>query len=408
MLTTPDNALTWKEANISAASQNVAVTKAQNKRSFRYRMLGHAQTLLIENDVKSGRDDNLHRTRKCHAVRAFGQENIMLQLSTDPQQSEAKITQVQTCGCVWSCPVCVATVMLEKAELVLKALKWAEKSNLIPVMVTLTAQHNIYMKLSDFSAKVKKSYQLFTNRRKWRKFKELFGVAHHISNVEVTYGSHGWHYHKHLILFLDKNVLSQANPYDKIQEFLQRDWLDCLQKNQLTGKDGIALQVSTHHNIGEKYLSKMGIKFDEKNLVYEVTSAETKSSVTVFDLLKRSYYGDTAAGALYLEFVETMTGENFMTCSHGLHDLIDDIELEKEEIDKPEIVDWMWFTPKAWYIVKKAKIYHEILDIAATSRDVRAVRELIKHRARELLDAGHWIPPRDMKNEVVEFYNANS
>jgi hypothetical protein len=408
MLTHPQkagNALSWKDANISAIGSNAGVSERHKKRSREFKLLGHAQKLMIENNITSPRSSNPHRTRLCHAVRAYGQDFVTLEINQDENNSEARISSVQTCGCVWTCPVCVSRIMVEKGEMVRKALAWADSSGLIPVMVTLTASHNAHTELAYSRDSFKSAYRLFTNRRKWKNFKKLFGVQHHIANVEVTHGVNGWHYHKHMLLFLEKSVLSQANPYEKIQEMLSKDWLDCLYKNDLSGLDGIALKVSTHANIGEHYLSKMGLSTVAGDLAYEITGQANKESRSVFDLLRHSYYGDELSSALYLQFAREMTGENFITCSHGLPDLLDAFEMPVQESKVRNAQDtfeeFMVIPSRYWYVVKKAKIYHEVMDVAASSREPKKVLELIRHRARELHDAGIWIPPDDMKREIV-------
>lgn len=414
MLTRPqtfNHAVAWKDANISAIGTDSHVSNRHKKRSREFKLLGYAQKILIERDITSPRTNNPHRTRFCHAVRAYGQDFVTLDINQDEFNSEARISSVQTCGCVWSCPVCVSRVMVEKGEMVRKALAWADASNLIPVMVTLTASHNAHTKLAEFKDSFKAAYQLFTNRRKWRVFKELLGVQHHIANVEVTHGVNGWHYHKHMLLFLDKSVISQANPYEKIQTLLSGDWLKCLEKKGLTGLDGIALKVSTHANIGEHYLSKLGLQTIDGDLSYEITGQGNKESRTVFDLLRHAYYGDGIAREMYLEFVQVMTGENFITCSHGLPDLLDAFEMPETETNEQTAQDkfeeFMVLPSRYWYVVKKAKIYHEVMDIAASSREPKKVVDLIKHRARELHDAGVWLPPDDMKPNLVWWYIEN-
>jgi hypothetical protein len=414
MITRPqsyESAVAWKDANISAAHLKDNVSGRHKKRSREFKLLGHAQNIMIENNITSSRAGNPHRTRFCHAVRAYGENFVTLDINQDETKSEARISSVQTCGCVWTCPVCVSRIMVEKGNMVRKALAWADASTLIPVMVTLTASHNAHTRLAEFKDAFKSAYQHFTNRRKWRNFKQIFGVQHHIANVEVTHGVNGWHYHKHLLLFLDKTVLSQANPYEKIQEFLSNDWLDCLQKQDLQGLDGIALKVSTHANIGEHYLSKLGLSTVAGDLAYEITGQSNKESRTVFDLLRHSYYGDKLATALYLEFARVMTGENFITCSHGLPDLL---EVFQEAVQETKVrnaqdtfEEFMVLPSRYWYVVKKAKIYHEVLDVAASSREPKKVLELIRHRARELHDAGKWIPPDDMKPDIVWWYSEN-
>ena len=412
MIARPDS-VSRKDANISAkhhwrtyADNLDGVTESHKRRTRRYRILGHAQSLLIKADVRSERSGNVHRTRMCHAATSHSSDSVTISLTKDELNSEATITGVQTCGCVWACPVCVHKVMIEKGQLIQKAIAWSDTVGLIPVMITLTASHHAGMSLKWFRDRFKAAYQTFTNHRKWRDFKRIFGVRHHIANVEITRGDNGWHYHKHLLLFMDKTVISQSLDGKEVYNFLAQYWLDCLAKNELTGIDEIALDVSTHGNVGEQYLTKIGLSHKEGNLEFELTGQVNKSGMSIWDILKRSYSGNEYYSYLYLEFVREMTGENFLTCSHGLNDILEELKLPESEGDNApktaEFEEWLDLSPRMWYVVKKAKIYHEILDIAARSRNVVKVIEHIRHTHDELIRLGEWLPPLHMKPDWID------
>lgn len=374
----------WKDADISAAP-GILAAKHRN-RAHNFKLLGCAQKLLIDANVTSPRTGNPHRTRFCHAVVARNQEYVAIELSGDETHSEARISNVQTCGCLWSCPVCAQRIMVEKGMLVKQALAWAADSNLVPVMVTLTASHNLGDRLESFKDKFKSAYQLFTNRRSWRSFKESFGVKHHITNTEITRTDNGWHYHKHMLLFVEKNVIVTDLASDAINAILTREWLDALQKRGLYASLEHGLVVSAHGNIGEMYLTKMGIVVnDVGDLSYEMTSQDSKSSRSIWDILRHASYGDEASQLLYVEFVQAMTGENFLTCSHGLCDLIEPYSIEEDAAEEKKV--WrhlIGIKPEAWRVVRTAGAYHQILDVAATFRTRAAVKAKIQELAEKL------------------------
>jgi hypothetical protein len=244
--------------------------------------------------------------------------------------------------------------------------------------------------LAWFSGLFKGSWEMFASGRRWKNFKKKFGIRHYIVNREVTRGDSGWHYHMHLLLFLDFGALKAAAA-DSLQAELETYWIHCLEKHGLEGLPEIALHVSSHGNVGATYLTKIGITINEKSgkLEYEMTSSETKSGRSIWDILRHSYYGDESESALYIEFIEAMQDTNFITFSHGLGDLIADIELpENESIASNEKSDFAEISPYWWKIVRRAGAMGKLLEQAMSSRDVNHLRQYLWHLQDELIDAG--------------------
>lgn len=380
----------WQVTNISANTHDLnldAISNRHKKRSERYKLLGYARWLLMDAGVTSPRTTKPHRTRFCHAVRHFNSETISIQLNDDLLQSEARIGGVFQCDCVWSCPVCAARKMTEKGQLVEKAISWSQSNGLIPVMVTLTARHTEKMKLGDFKNKFKASYRHFTNTRQWRDFKEAFGVRHHITNREITYGDNGWHYHSHMLLFVDKNVISEAGSQNEINTILTEQWMHSLSREKLDAIPEIALNVKTT-GVKDSYLTKMGLIIDDTGaLEYEMTGQETKSGKSIFQILKSAYHGDKKSADLYVAFVIAMTGDDFLTCSHGLHELLDGYEMPADEQlpdSEPKMHDWLYIRPVAWALIRRQRAFHKIVDIAAQTRDVAAIDDLLDALWRDI------------------------
>jgi hypothetical protein len=192
-----------------------------------------------------------------------------------------------------------------------------------------------------------------------------------------------------MLLFLDFGALKAAAA-DSLQSDLEKLWLECLEKHELSGIEGIALNVSAHKNVGQTYLTKIGITISEKDgkLEYEMTSSETKAGKSIWDILRHSYYGDEEASRLYLEFVQAMTDTNFITFSHGLADLLEDIELpEYEVIASNEKEDFAEISPYWWKIVRRCGAMGKLLEQAAITRDIDHLRQYLYSLQEELIDA---------------------
>jgi hypothetical protein len=367
------------------------ISSTGSKTVKKYSLLNRAAKLATDANVLSKRSGNPHRIRSCHKNRAYGQDAITIKLSgNDVHNPNASYGGLQTCDSVWACPVCASRIAVEKGQDILKALEWAKQENLAPVMVALTARHHAGMQLAWFSGLFKGSWEMFASGRRWKNFKKKFGIRHYIVNREVTRGDSGWHYHMHLLLFLDFGALKAAAA-DSLQAELETYWIHCLEKHGLEGLPEIALHVSSHGNVGATYLTKIGITINEKSgkLEYEMTSSETKSGRSIWDILRHSYYGDESESALYIEFIEAMQDTNFITFSHGLGDLIADIELpENESIASNEKSDFAEISPYWWKIVRRAGAMGKLLEQAMSSRDVNHLRQYLWHLQDELIDAG--------------------
>lgn len=371
---------------------NTANISAKNKkRAKKYTLLNFAQKLLTEANVVSKRSGNPHRTRLCHAHRTYNADAITIALtSSDIHNSQASFGGLQTCGSIWACPVCAAREAVKKGEEVLKALELAKRENWQPVMVALTARHNVAMRLEGFKNQFKAAWNMFSSHRRWKMFKKIYGVQHEIVNRELTYGDNGWHYHMHLLLFLDFGLMDAAAAAN-LQEMLEALWMSCLEAKGLDGIPSIAAKVSSHGNVGQNYLTKIGLTISESNgkLEYEMTSSETKSGKSIWDILRHAYYGDEKSAALYIEFVEAMQDTNFLTFSHGLKALIEDIELPVQEAktNAETKEDWAEISPYWWNIVRRSYAMGKLLELAAETRDIAQCRAYLYSLQEELIDA---------------------
>lgn len=354
-------------------------------------LLGHAQNLAKDANLLSKRSGNPHRIRFCHAHRAYQADAITLNMKQNGlQQVSASYGGLQTCGSIWACPVCASKIAVEKGQEVLKALQWAKNEGHLPVMIALTARHNSGMALTPFMKAFKRAWERFNSGRIWRRFKKKYGIVHHIANREVTYGDFGWHYHMHLLLFLDFDALRESEEKD-LQATMETFWLNCLEKEGLEGLPEIALHVSASHNVGETYLTKIGIVINKKDgkLEYEMTSSETKKGRSIWDILRHSYYGDEKSSALYIEFVEAMSDTNFLTFSHGFADLLADIELPALSEEKnAQARAWAEISPYWWSIIRRAGAMGKFLEQAAMTWNIDHLRQYLWMLQDELIDTG--------------------
>lgn len=368
---------------------NISATGTKNVK--KQTMLRHSQKTLKEVNMISKRTGKPHRMRFCQVNRAYGSERITIKLNGDSTRSEASFGGLQNCGCVWGCPVCAPRIAAEKGQFILKALQWGKENAQTPVMLALTARHDAGMKLEAFKTQFKAAWKMMTKHRKWRDFIHSFGISHWIANREVTHGGNGWHYHMHMLLFIDNKAAAAADALD-IQSEMESLWIHCLEACSLDALEGIALKVSAHGNVGQTYLTKIGLTVSEETgkLEYELTGSANKDGRNVWDLLRHAYFGDEQASRLYVEFVEAMSGENFITSSHGLKALVNSVQIQDTVSETPtkKNQEWAEISPYWWTVILQAGAADDVLEIAAISRDVDSVRDLVWRLQEQLIAFG--------------------
>jgi len=368
-----------KDANIAA--------KTVTAKLQRFDYLAYAQHLLIENNVLNTRGGR-HRTRMCHGARAFNAETISLKLSQDAKKSSATLAGVQTCGSVWSCPVCSQRIAVSRAKEIEQALVWSRANKFTPVMVTLTASHKSWMPLVEFKTSFKAAFRHLQKNGSFQRLKRGAGISRTIKSVEVTRGLNGWHYHYHILLFVPNSAVMDDDRVRHWRDFndkLSSMWIDALKSNGLHGGKPWACNTSYHGNVEEKYLSKLGFLDDDRtDARYELTSGKNKQSKgrNVWSLLRAARGGDSDAAAAYVEYVTAMQGDNWITWSPkfkdevGLSDVQDQALADDDNSDV--FADWMSITDEAFRPVRHFRAQGKLIAVAETTRSKVAVDKFLQ------------------------------
>lgn len=370
-------------ASISSRTEKrYTLSSSQEKKSRRFMLLDNARRILRNHNVTNRTGTEKHRTRTCLSVRYDKTEPIGITLNDNPERSAAGVTNLVTCGSICSCPVCAHKLMLEKAEMVQRALVWAENNGFVPIMLTLTASHHKGTDLAEFKDQFKSAWRLFSSGRQWKEFKSDWNIEHWISAREATREAikdNGWHYHMHVLLFISKSQIRVNDAIESLSSLFTERWLHCLNSRNLVGDENIACKLTSGANVGKQYLTKLGISHTASGkLEYEMTGNANKGR-TIWDVLYDASFGDIRAEYLYVEYVEVMTGENWITTSHGLQDLIADIELPVSESDEDEkLVLWYWISQENWSVVVRKHQVSHLLHLAARYRSRTKIDEFIK------------------------------
>jgi hypothetical protein len=383
-------ALTGEQSSPLGNSANISATGKNTVKKFA--LLDHAKMLLGSVDLRNSKGEEKgqrpHRTRVCYAYRAYGQDAIVLRLNNNPSDSAASFGGLQTCGNIHACPVCASRVAREKGEYIQKAMRWGKRANKKSMMLTLTARHNRAMSLDELETKVKAAWETFTAHRSWKKLKKQLGICAWMANHEAPFGEHGWHYHKHILLFADFDSLKGAD----VQADFAKLWIACLAIHGLDALPDRAAKITTGSAVGDTYLTKCGITVTQTNgrIEYEMTASANKDSKNQWELLEESYYGNTGSGELYIEYVQHMSGKNFLTTSKGLKKLIAEEPAEEPADGESDFMqDWVEISSYWWdEVVRPARAMSDVLKVAAKTRDIGQVRGLLWELQDRLIASG--------------------
>lgn len=221
------------------------------------------------------------------------------------------VSGVKRCASPWACPICSPLIAARRGEEIANARRAYDG----PVtFLTLTMQHSIEDDLKTLLDRLTKAFRRFTQRRAWRNL-NVFG---YISALEITYGSNGWHPHRHILVFgVEPKVIAS----------LAAVWADVVGKtgghaSMLHGFDARAADDKA-----SSYLAKLG---------YELSAGALKASSPWRFALQACDRAEgtesrSHAAALWTEFESATAGRAAIRWSVGLRDKLGVEVLEDEE-----------------------------------------------------------------------------
>ena len=224
------------------------------------------------------------------------------------------------------CPVCGPRIAAQRRDEVGTVLEKAkEAGGIVPVLLTLTAQHKAGDSLAALLAPMKEAQRVWRNHRKHKTARR--SIVGTVSAFEVTHGRNGWHPHFHLLLLVRADSPARAL---RVVASLRKPWGAALEAVGLScGRAGFKAVVAWDSG---RYLAK----WDASK---EMTQAQKKNGKkggrSPAQLLRDSLAGDKRASALWAEWAAAMKGRSVLRFSPGLKDWAGVATVPDEEAAAP-------------------------------------------------------------------------
>ena len=265
----------------------------------------------------------------------------------NPVERRARFNGLQTCGSVWVCPCCSATVSQLRCREANALLSWGRKQGYRPVMVSLTFRHAHGDDLAQQLDALKASKQRWARHRAFADYRA--SLVGSVTATEVTGGGqHGWHPHFHQIMIVKADTEKEAIAKT---EALRDAWMASLRAEGLDGNEA-AFHVQGAAQAGQ-YIAKWGAA---EELVLSGKKSG-RSGRAPFELLAAFADGDAKAGALFAEYGRVFKGRRQLVWSPGLKKLagIDEVTDEQAAEEAVRLADAAKedavlrnFTPGEW------------------------------------------------------------
>jgi hypothetical protein len=184
------------------------------------------------------------------------------------EKGNVYLTNLQKCGMVWLCPVCLIKLNKHKLEWLKQTLEHYSKERRKMSFNTLTIQHKRYSRLGDTMEQLQSIYRAVYKNRKLQSLKKQHQIEW-IYTMEITYGRNGWHPHFHFVL-VSKADNSSIKEYNELFKSLYKKEIE---KRGLLYNEGVTIDIKGISN--DKHISNYMTK---QNAVYEITSNQNKTS----------------------------------------------------------------------------------------------------------------------------------
>lgn len=254
---------------------------------------------------------------------------------------------LETCGSIWSCPVCAAKIRNVRSDEISRGLSGHITAGGGALLVTLTLPHAVADELRKTVGLVTDGFRAVNSGRIYADDRAAFGILGHIRAFEITHGENGWHPHLHVIVCLQRPATPDVAA--ALQARWQARWDRWLRaRGWRASVDGIGVRVDRVRRdaaaVGA-YVAKLqeGEKLD-RSVGNEVARADLKNgrqgSRVPFEILADfGTDGNAVDLQLWQEYQLATKGRSAVRWSKGLRKLLlaDEPEQTDEEIAAAQV-----------------------------------------------------------------------
>lgn len=367
-----------------------------NNRIKRYSLVRIARKYLLNHANKIGLEKEFHklsRTINCKHALSSNSQAVVVNFNS----KNAFYTGLQTCGSVWTCPVCAARIAEVRRQEIAQAIDGAYKLGYQSAMVTFTFPHTKQMPLIDTLKKQAEALALFRKGNVWDGYKRKINFFGLIRALEVTHGLNGWHPHTHELWLIDSKIKGKS-----FKAFILSRWIECLKKV------GLLALIPTKQQLDAVKAHAVDVKMNCKSSDY-IAKADSSANWGIDREMAKSANKGRAKGlhpfqllaedtqrnqALFVEFTVAIKGKSQLFWSPGLKEKLDINKLTDEEIandeadeDKPLHEKQIFFTEKEWRLILNKEYRAQILNRFELTEDLsKTYQSIIEHITGEKMD----------------------
>lgn len=225
------------------------------------------------------------------------------------------LSNLETCGSVWACPVCAAKIG-EGRRQELEKLVDAHLAAGGPIyLLTLTIPHHTFQACGDLRQAVAKAWQAVKQGRAWQEARDGMGWCGDVRALDLTHGSAGWHPHLHVLVFFEPGT-ARARAEEMGRWFRER-WVSRIERMGFGACSPSAQDYEPVTSGGAgAYCAKWGIG---RELVGGSAKRGRSGSRTPWQLLEDAAIAPDAA-RLFREYVAAFKGARQLTYSRTRRD----------------------------------------------------------------------------------------
>lgn len=293
-------------------------------------------------------------------------------------------TGLETCGSVWTCPVCAMKVSAVRCEELRAAIAAHLMTGGTVWMLTLTIPHHRFQTAKELLNAVRASWRSVKQGRGWKVAREAHGWVGDVRALETTHGGNGWHPHIHVLVFLDAGVSEEdARGFG---EWIFARWATKVEKQGygICSRSAFTMEPVEDGDGAGGYLALWGAA-QELTLSPEKRGKGGRSPWEILDDARQ--FGRAADQALFHDYADAFKGARQLTWSRGLRKRLlgtaeqSDQDLAAESYDA-EARRTAILTKPLWAVIHGRALQNAILEAADAGGTLAVLGALDRARIR--------------------------